>query len=36
MTTAIATRDRPPEGDALFTPEQVQILKRQFLNPRDR
>jgi phage recombination protein Bet len=35
MTTDIATRERD-SGDALFTPEQVQILKRQFLNPRDR
>jgi phage recombination protein Bet len=35
MTTDVVTRERD-SGDALFTPEQVQILKRQFLNPRDR
>lgn len=32
MTTEVATREEAP----MFTPEQVQILKRQFLSPKDR
>ena len=33
MTTELATRDEQP---ALFTPEQVQLIKRSLLTPKDR